>query len=267
MFCLVCYSFVSIVTVAYSEVIKTFTIILPCFSVGGKKMKDWILLFKQEAIIKIITLSLQVSLTALLVGGVLGILLGTVLGIYRFKGKNIILSVVYTCMGFPPVLIGVIVYLLLSRKGILGFAQLLFTPSAMIIAQILLVTPIVTGLTYSALSANVKKYSASALTLGANQFQLWLVLLRQSRRGIITACLTAFGRAISEVGAVMLVGGNIEGETRVMTTAIVLETRQGNFNTALALGFVLLFISFIINFFVLWRFMLAKSPQQEVLHV
>ncbi|MEH7095615.1 ABC transporter permease [Neobacillus vireti] len=230
-------------------------------------MKEWIFLFKQEAIIKIITLSLQVSLTALLIGGLIGILFGTILGIYRFKGKNIILSVVYTFMGVPPVLIGVIVYLLLSRKGIFGFAQLLFTPTAMTIAQILLVTPIVTGLIYSALSANVNKYSAAALTLGANQLQLWMVLLRQSRRGIITACLTAFGRAISEVGAVMLVGGNIEGETRVMTTAIILETRQGNFNTALALGLVLLLISFLINFFVLWRFMLPKGPNQGVIQV
>jgi tungstate transport system permease protein len=230
-------------------------------------MKEFFLIFKQEAIIKIITLSLQVSLTALVVGGVIGILLGTLLGIYRFPGKNIILSIVYTFMGVPPVLIGVIVYMLLSRKGILGFAQLLFTPSAMTIAQILLVTPIVTGLTFSAISANVNKFTGSALTLGANQFQLWTVLLRQSRRGIITACLTAFGRAISEVGAVMLVGGNIEGETRVMTTAIILETRQGNFNTALALGLVLLLISFLINFFVLWKFMLKKSPNQEVVPV
>ena len=230
-------------------------------------MKDFILIFKDQTILKIISLSLQVSVTALIVGGLIGILLGTVLGIYRFRGKNIILSFVYTFMGVPPVLIGVIVYLLLSRKGIFGFAQLLFTPSAMIIAQILLVTPIVTGLTFSAISANVSKFSAAALTLGANQLQLWKVLLKQSRRGIITACLTAFGRAISEVGAVMLVGGNIEGETRVMTTAIILETRQGNFNTALALGLVLLLISFLINFFVLWRFMLKKAPNQEVVPV
>lgn len=230
-------------------------------------MKDFILIFKDQTILKIINLSLQVSVTALVVGGIIGILLGTVLGIYRFRGKNMILSFVYTFMGVPPVLIGVIVYLLLSRKGIFGFAQLLFTPSAMIIAQILLVTPIVTGLTFSAISANVSKFSASALTLGANQIQLWMVLLKQSRRGIITACLTAFGRAISEVGAVMLVGGNIEGETRVMTTAIILETRQGNFNTALALGLVLLFISFLINFFVLWKFMLKKTPNQEVVPV
>jgi tungstate transport system permease protein len=229
------------------------------------QMKEWISLFKEDVILQIISLSLQVSLTALLIGGIIGILCGTILGIYSFKGKNIILSVVYTLMGVPPVLIGVIVYLLLSRKGILGFAELLFTPSAMIIAQIILVTPIVIGLTYSAISANVSKFSSTALTLGANSFQLWKVLLCQSCRGIITACLTAFGRAISEVGAVMLVGGNIEGETRVMTTAIILETRQGNFDIALALGLVLLVISFIINFFILWRFMLKKTPNQEVI--
>lgn len=228
-------------------------------------MKEWILLFKQETIIDVISLSLKVSLTALLAGSVIGILIGTLLGIYRFKGKNLILSIVYTMMGFPPVLIGVIVYLLLSRKGVFGFAELLFTPTAMIIAQIILVTPIIIGLTYSAVSSNVAKYSAAALTLGANKLQLWIVLLRQSGKGIITACLTAFGRAISEVGAVMLVGGNIEGETRVMTTSIILETRQGHFDVALALGAVLLLISFLINFFILWRFMLRKTPGQEVI--
>jgi tungstate transport system permease protein len=228
-------------------------------------MKDWFSLFKEDFVLSVIGLSLQVSLTALLIGSVVGITLGTILGIYQFRGKNFILSIVYTFMGVPPVLIGVIVYLLLSRKGILGFAELLFTPSAMIIAQTILVTPIIIGLTYSAISSNVTKYASAALTLGANPIQLWWVLLRQSSRGIITACLTAFGRAISEVGAVMLVGGNIEGETRVMTTAIILETRQGNFDIALALGLVLLAISFILNFFILWRFMLRKTTQQEVI--
>lgn len=228
-------------------------------------MKEWLLLFKEDAILEIIKLSLQVSLTAVLIGGILGILAGTILGIYHFKGKKIILSVVYTLMGVPPVLIGVIVYLLLSRHGIFGSAALLFTPTAMIIAQTILVTPIVTGLTYSALSSNERKYSSAALSLGANAFQLWKVLLRESSRGIITALLSAFGRAISEVGAVMLVGGNIEGSTRVMTTAMILETRQGNFNVALALGGVLLTISFLINFFVLWRFMFKTAPFQEVI--
>ncbi|MDP4084240.1 MAG: ABC transporter permease [Bacillota bacterium] len=230
-------------------------------------MKEWISLFKEETILEIIKLSLQVSLTALIIGGIIGILAGTTLGIYSFRGKKIILSVVYTLMGVPPVLIGVVVYLLLSRHGVLGSLQLLFTPTAMIIAQIILVTPIVTGLTYSAISSNERKFSPAALTLGANDFQLWMVLLRESRRGIITACLSAFGRAISEVGAVMLVGGNIEGSTRVMTTAMILETRQGNFNVALALGAVLLFISFFINFFVLWRFMFTKTSFQEAIQL
>ncbi|WML46188.1 ABC transporter permease [Neobacillus sp. PS3-40] len=228
-------------------------------------MNGWISLFKDDAILEIIKLSLQVSLTAMVIGSIIGILAGTTLGIYNFIGKKIILSVVYTLMGMPPVLIGVIVYLLLSRHGILGSAQLLFTPTAMIIAQTILITPIVTGLTYSAISSNDKKYSAAALTLGANDFQLWKVLLRESRRGIITACLTAFGRAISEVGAVMLVGGNIEGSTRVMTTAMILETRQGNFNVALALGAVLLLISFLINFSVLWKFMFKRASFTEVI--
>lgn len=179
----------------------------------------------------------------------LGIPSGAFLGLYSFPGKRFIVILVFTCMGLPPVLIGVIVYILLSKYGLLGFLQLLFTPEAMIIAQCILVTPIITGLTMSAVQGRERTYWETAKSLGATPTQLVWTILKEAKGGIWSGISTAYGRAISEVGAVMLVGGNIEHETRVMTTAIILETRKGNFDIALQIGLVLLVISFIFNSF------------------
>lgn len=179
----------------------------------------------------------------------IGIPCGAFLGLYSFPGRRLFVILVFTCMGLPPVLIGVIVYILLSKYGLLGFLQLLFTPEAMIIAQSILVIPIITGLTMSAVQARERTYWETAKSLGAAPLQLVWTILKEAKSGIWSGISTAYGRAISEVGAVMLVGGNIEHETRVMTTAIILETRKGSFDVALQIGIVLLLISFIFNSF------------------
>jgi tungstate transport system permease protein len=198
---------------------------------------------------EIIGLSIQVSTIAIIIGMLLGIPCGAYLGLYTFPGKRILVVLVFTFMGLPPVLIGVIVYMLLSKYGLLGYFELLFTPKAMVIAQSILVTPIITGLTMSAVQARERTYWETAKSLGASPFQLVWAILKEARSGIWSGISTAYGRAISEVGAVMLVGGNIEHETRVMTTAIILETRKGNYDFALQIGVVLLLISFIFNSF------------------
>lgn len=206
-----------------------------------------LLLAADSELIEIIRLSLQVSFTAVIIGILLGIPFGTLMGLYNFPGRQIIVVLNYTMMGLPPVLVGVLVYLLLSAKGPMGAFELLFTPTAMVVAQVCLVTPIISGLTMVAVRGKVKQFWESAISLGATQLQAAWLVIKEAKLGIIAAVITAFGRAISEVGAVMLVGGNIEHSTRVMTTAIILETRKGNFVLGLGLGLVLLIISFIIN--------------------
>lgn len=198
-------------------------------------------------IYEIIFLSLKVSLTATIIGTFLGIPLGAFLGLKRFPGRQVVINLTYTLMGLPPVLAGLLCFLLLSQSGPFAEWELLFTKSAMIMAQVMLVTPIITGLTTSAVQAKDRQFWESAVTLGARPWQSAWLTVREARGGIVVAIITAFGRAIAEVGAVMLVGGNIQHFTRVMTTSIVMETRKGNFNLALGLGLVLLMISFTIN--------------------
>lgn len=202
-------------------------------------------------ILEVIWLSLQVTTTAIMIGMLIGIPFGAFFGLYSFPGKRLAIILVYTCMGLPPVLVGVIVYLLLSRYGPLGSLGLLFTPEAMTIAQVILVTPIISGLTMSAVQAKERAFFETAKSLGASPVQLIITIVKESRKGIWSGIAAAYGRAISEVGAVMLVGGNIEHHTRVMTTAIILETRMGNFTSGLLLGLVLLAISFLFNSFLM----------------
>lgn len=200
---------------------------------------------------EVIWLSLQVTTTSVLIGMLIGIPAGAFLGLYSFSGKRLIVILIYTCMGLPPVLVGVVVYLLLSRYGPLGSLDLLFSAEAMIIAQVILVTPIIAGLTMAAVQAKENAYWETAKSLGASPFQLMVTIIKEARGGIWSGIAAAYGRAISEVGAVMLVGGNIEHHTRVMTTAIILETRTGNFSGGLQMGFVLLAISFLFNSFMM----------------
>jgi tungstate transport system permease protein len=202
-------------------------------------------------VVQVTILSLQVSMIALVLSALIGIPAGAASALKNFPGKKLLLNIVYTLMGLPPVLAGLLVYLLLTYRGPLGQYELLFSPAAMVIAQVLLATPIIWGLTARAVMALEQNVYDTAVTLGASRRQAALTLIRESRMGIIAALTTAFGRVIAEVGAVMLVGGNIRWATRVLTTSIVLETRMGNFSTALALGIILLTISFLINLFII----------------
>ena len=204
------------------------------------------------ALTEIILLSLQVSGVALLFSTVIGIPLGAFMGLNRFKGRKLIIALLYTGMGFPPVVVGLFVYILLSRGGPLGslswsFIPSLFTPGAMIIAQTIIAFPLVAGFTMAAVMGVDPNLRQQVLSLGATSRQTVWAVLMEARVGVLVSIIAGFGGIISEVGAVMLVGGNIDGRTRVMTTAIVLETRKGNFDLALALGGVLLAISFIAN--------------------
>ena len=213
----------------------------------GIQQAGKLLLSGDKEIFEIVFLSLRVSVLAVLIGMLISIPMGSFLGLSNFPGKRLLTNIIYTFMGLPPVIAGLFVYLFVSRSGPFGSLELLFTPAAMVIAQVLLVTPIITGLTMVAISSKDRDIAETALTLGATRSQVAWVVVKEARGAILVAVVTGFGRAIAEVGAVMMVGGNILHRTRVLTTAIVLQSRQGNFDTALALGFILLFISFAIN--------------------
>ncbi len=209
-------------------------------------------MFDWYEVLQITGLSLLVAGTSTLVGSVLGVPLGAFVALKRFRGRDFVRTVAFTFYGFPPVLAGLLVYLLLSRSGPLGFLGWIFTPLGMILAQAILVTPIVMGVTISSVMAVEKRLRDTALTLGADERQWRATALHEARVGVVTAVMVGFGRAISEVGAVLIVGGNIRGFTRVLTTAIVLETSEANYLEATALGVVLLVITFVI-FLVLQR--------------
>ena len=201
---------------------------------------------------EIILLSLQVSGTALAFSTLIGVPLGVTMGLKRFIGRKLVMALLYTGMGFPPVVIGLFVYLLLSRSGPLSaldlaFLPQLFTPAAMVVAQTIIAFPLVAGFTMAAVLGVNPALRQQVLSLGATQRQAAWAVVREARIGVIASIVAGFGSIISEVGAVMLVGGNIDGRTRVLTTAIVLETRKGNFDLALALGGVLLGLSFVSN--------------------
>ncbi|MDW7650971.1 MAG: ABC transporter permease [Bacillota bacterium] len=196
---------------------------------------------------EIIRLSLFVSGSAVILAALLGIPLGTWLGLMPPRKVRWLSRIIYTLMGLPPVVGGLVVYLTLSRRGMLGTMGLLFTPTAMVLAQTLLAVPIILGLTSVAVRAKGREVTETAQTLGAGHRLIIWTLIRESRVGILGAVVAGFGRVIAEVGAVMMVGGNIEGDTRVLTTAIVLETRRGNFVFAMALGIILLALAFLVN--------------------
>ena len=198
-------------------------------------------------LLSIILLSLEVSGIALLIASSLGIPAGSILGLKQFSGRGFIITLSNTFMGLPPVVVGLFVYLLLSRRGPLGFIALLYTPSAMITAQTILVFPIVTSLCHSAVISVDPIIRQAAVTLGATPFQSSVTVIKEARYGILSGVIAGLGRAIGEIGAILIVGGNIAGYTRVMTTTIALETDKGNFELALALGIILLIISLLIN--------------------
>lgn len=204
-------------------------------------------------ILEVILLSLRVSGTAVLIAVVIGLPLGLWLGLARFRGRGVLAALVNTGLGLPPVVVGLVVYMMLSRRGPLGFLELLYTPGAMTGAQVLIAGPYVTAITMAAVGSIPRDLRQQALGLGASRVQaLWLVV-REARVSIMAAVVAGFGAAISEVGAVMMVGGNIatagSNETRTMTTAIVQETGMGHYERALALGMILLLIAFAVNVF------------------
>jgi tungstate transport system permease protein len=195
----------------------------------------------------IIFLSLQVSGLALVCATVLGLPLGAFLALRRVPLKGLALSLLNTGMGLPPVVVGLFLYLLLSRSGPLGILGLLYTPGAMVMAQTILAFPIVASLSQAALTQVDPVVRQAALTLGATRVQETLLLIKEARYGIVAGVIAAFGRVMAEVGAILIVGGNIVGYTRVMTTTIALETDKGNFELALALGIILLAISLVVT--------------------
>jgi len=203
-------------------------------------------------ILHVTLLSIFVSVSATFLASLMAVPLGTIMGLRKFRGKEVIRTVTYTLYGFPPVVAGLIIYLMLSRQGPLGSLNLLFTPTAMILAQMVLVFPIVTGLTMSSISEVAKDAKETAMTLGADRWQTAKTVLNEARVGVISAIMVGFGRAIAEVGAVIIVGGNIKWHTRVLTTAIVLETRRGNFEYALILGTILLAVALLVFFVLKW---------------
>jgi tungstate transport system permease protein len=198
-------------------------------------------------LLEIVLLSLWVSLTAVAVASLMGFAAGGALAVYRFPGRLAMATILSALMGLPPVVVGLIVYLLLSNAGPLGVLKLLYTPTAMIIAQVILVTPIVAALTRQACEDLLEEYDEQLRSLGASSATIVATLLWDGRYRLITAVLAGFGRAIGEVGAIMIVGGNIDHVTRTMTTAIALETSKGNIALALALGIVLLVLALAVN--------------------
>jgi tungstate transport system permease protein len=195
----------------------------------------------------IVFLSLQVTITAVAVATAIGLPLGAALAIRRFAGRQVLLVTLNALMGLPPVVVGLVVYLLLSRAGPLGELGLLFTPTAMVIAQAILVTPIIAGLSRQVLEDAWHEYEEQLRSLGASPTAAAATLVWDTRYSLVTVVLAGFGRAAAEVGAVIIVGGNIEGVTRVMTTAISLETSKGDLPLALGLGLILVAVVVLIN--------------------
>jgi tungstate transport system permease protein len=199
------------------------------------------------ALTAIVALTFRVTGLALLIATILGVPAGAVLGLTRFPGRRLAALLLYTGMGLPPVVVGLFVYMLLSRSGPLGDFGWLFTPRAMVVAQIVIAFPLVAGLTMSAVEAVDRDLRLQVKALGATSWQLGWTVLREARIGVTAAIVAAFGGIVSEVGAVMLVGGNIDGQTRVLTTAIVLFTRQGDFAIAMILGVALIALTLAAN--------------------
>ncbi|WP_300036681.1 ABC transporter permease [uncultured Roseobacter sp.] len=212
----------------------------------------WLVMTLDADLIEISLRSLQVSLTALVIASAIALPLGTLLAIRRFRYRRLTISLLNALMGLPPVVVGLIVYILLSRSGPFGVLGLLFTPTAMIIAQVIIITPLIASITHQAMRELWAEYHDLLISLNTSGRQRITTLILDGRRNLLTASLAGFGRAIGEVGAIMIVGGNIDNATRVLTTAIALETGRGDFALALALGFVLIALAIGVNIAIHW---------------
>lgn len=203
-------------------------------------------------LVEIVALSLEVSITAVVIASMIGLPLGAALAVERFRGRQAVIVLLNALMGLPPVVVGLVVYLMLSRAGPLGQFGILFTPAAMVVAQTILILPIVAALSRQVIEDTWQEYQEQLRSLGAGPMTAALTLLWDSRFSLVTIVLAGFGRAAAEVGAVMIVGGNIDGVTRVMTTAIALETSKGDLPLALGLGIILLALVLALNAAAYW---------------
>ncbi len=213
----------------------------------GTKKAFWLLFTFDPEVLSILLLSLRVSATATLISLLIGITSGVAIALYRFRGRAMVVSLINTGMGLPPVVVGLFVTIFLWRNGPLGFLGILYTPMAMIIAQAVIATPIVMGITLAAIQHLPEKLRLQILALGATRLQMVWILIKEAKLPLLAAVMAGFGGVISEVGASMMVGGNIKGYTRVLTTATVMETSRGNFDMAIALGIILLLFAYLIN--------------------
>ncbi|WP_368186591.1 ABC transporter permease [Aestuariibius sp. HNIBRBA575] len=213
----------------------------------GLSQAFWLLLTLDADLVSITLRSLRVTLTALLIASCIGFPLGALLAVRRFRFRRFTIAILNALMGLPPVVVGLIVYVLLSRSGPFGVFGLLFTPTAMVIAQVIIIVPLIASIAHQALRDLWSEYHDLLISMNTTPLQRMQVLIWDGRRALMTAALAGFGRAIGEVGAIMIVGGNIDHHTRVLTTAIALETGKGDFARALGLGFILIFMAILVN--------------------
>ena len=229
-------------------------------------VKAFLLFFSLDSeVIGITLFSLKVSGIATLISLFIGISLGTAVALIRFPGKKIVVSLINTGMGLPPVVVGLFVTIFLWRNGPFGFLEILYTPSAMIIAQAIIATPIVMGITLASVQQLPGKLRLQIIALGATRLQMVWTLIKEAKLPLLAAVMAGFGGVISEVGASIMVGGNIKGYTRVLTTATVMETSKGNFDIAIALSIILLVMAFLVNL-ILTFVQQRKRPSWEKKH-
>jgi tungstate transport system permease protein len=213
----------------------------------GIKKAFLLLITLDPEVMGITLLSLEVSGTATLISLLIGISTGTLVALSQFPGRRIVVSLINTGMGLPPVVVGLFVTIFLWRNGPLGFLEILYTPMAMIVAQAIIASPIVMGISLAAIQALPKNLRLQILALGATRFQMVWILIKEAKLPLLAGVMAGFGGVISEVGASIMVGGNIKGYSRVLTTATVMETSRGNFEIAIALGIILLLMAYFIN--------------------
>ena len=218
----------------------------------GLAQAFWLVISLDKELITISLRSLYVTLTALLISTLIAFPLAALIVVIRFRFRRLIITVLNALMGLPPVVVGLVVYIVFSRSGPLGVLGLLYTTSAMIIAQTIIITPLVTSIAHQSMKELWTDYRDLLISINTSKPQRVRTLMWDSRRALITACLAGFGRGIGEVGAIMIVGGNIDNATRVLTTAISLETSRGDFSLALALGFVLIALALSVSFATHW---------------
>ncbi|CUH80786.1 ABC transporter permease [Tropicibacter naphthalenivorans] len=225
----------------------------------GLAQAFWMVVTLDPELVEIAARSLRVTLSALVVASAIALPLAAFLAVRRFRARRLIIALLNALMGLPPVVVGLIVYVLLSRSGPLGVLGLLFTPTAMVIAQVIIIVPLIASIAHQSIRDLWQEYHDLLISMNVTQWQKVRTLLWDARRALLTAALAGFGRAIGEVGAIMIVGGNIDHATRVLTTAIALETGKGEFALALALGFVLIGLAIAVNLSIHW---LSRTEQE-----